>query len=82
MRFPTHFDVDLQTSAGENATIYSPMYQPENLNTTMNITIFWAPDDSANVCNLYLTVTVSAVNSAGSSMPSNPMELFIGKILY
>ena len=75
--------MDLQTSAGENATIYSSMYQPENLNTTMNITIFWTPDDdSANVCNLCLTVTVSAVNSAGSSMPSNPMELFIGKILY
>ena len=47
----------------------------------MNITVFWTPDgDSVATCNnLYLTVTVSAVNSAGSSMPSNPMELFIGK---
>ena len=84
MRLSTHFQVNLQTSAGENATISSRVYQPERLNTTMNITVFWTPDgDSVATCNnLYLTVTVSAVNSAGSSMPSNPVEISIaGKIV-
>ena len=77
MRLPTHFLVDLLTSAGENATIFSPTYQPENLNMTMNITVFWTPDDSVNICNLYLTVTVSGVNSAGASIPSNLIEITV-----
>ena len=84
MRLPTHFlvHVDLLTSAGENATIFSSAYQPENLNTTMNITVFWTLDDSVDICNLYLTVTVSGVNSAGASIPSNPIEISIaGKIV-
>ena len=82
MRLPTHFLVDLQTSVGENATIFSPMYQPENLNTTMNITVSWTLDDSVDICNLHLTVTVSAVNNAGSTIPSNPLEISVaGKIV-